>query len=393
MTNSKLLSFTFIATIIFSCTSPQIRLSHNFDHGSLGNMNELSSGYFKGTTSHWLKRDGIGDQYYWFYFRADQVKNKSLTFELNELIGVYRGNTHLVYTDYTQPVYSYDQENWKRIPDVAYDSATHTFVFQQVFDNEPVWIAYAHPYPYGQLEKLLMKVKDQQYAEQETLAQTVEGRGIEMITITDPDRSDEDKTTIFLMAVQHAGEDAGAYLMEGLIDYLISEDPGARQAREHFIYKIIPMMNPDGIYNGISRYNTAKEDLNNIWLDDTRAQPEVTGVKNWVERWYDSGHRIDLFIDIHNHTQFHTYHAFIFQDHSVDSLVTCMNRYWPIRIWHSEFEGSSCAWFFRQGIPAGTIELSQSRVDEGPYLTIEDYLNYGKGTVKGISDYFVKEEK
>jgi cytosolic carboxypeptidase protein 2/3 len=88
------------------------------------------------------------------------------------------------------------------------------------------------------------------------------------------------------MALQHAGEDAGGYLVEGLINYLISEDPGAQEAREKFIFHIIPMMNPDGMVNGITRYNTAMEDLNNIWLNDERAQPEVTGVKNWVDRWY-----------------------------------------------------------------------------------------------------------
>jgi len=382
------LIFLYFPALILSCTTPQTRFIQDFDHGSLGAMEEIHPNYFKGKTEHWIKRDSIGDQYYWFYFKASQAAGKTLTFELNDLMGVYRGNTHLVYTDYTQPVFSYDQENWERIPDVAYDSATHTFIFKQAFEKEPVWIAYAHPYPYGRLEKILQKVRGHPDAKQESLAQTAEGRGIELITITDPDRPDADKKTIFLMAVQHAGEDAGAYLLEGLIDFLLSEDPGAQQVRENFIFKIIPMMNPDGIFNGITRYNTAMEDLNNIWLDDSRAQPEVTGVKNWMDRWYDSGNRIDLFIDVHNHTQFHTYHAFIFQDHSIDSLVTVMNRYWPIRIWHSEFEGSSCAWFYQKGIPSGTIELSQGRINEGPYLTIDDYLEYGKGTAKGITEYF-----
>jgi hypothetical protein len=383
------LSFFLLSAILISCSTPQTRLSHNFDHGSLGKMEEVQTDYFKGTTEHWLKRDSIGDQYYWFYFQADQVQGKTLTFELNDLIGVYRGNTHIVYTDYTQPVYSYDQTNWHRIRDVSYDSASHTFVFSQSFDQEPVRIAYAHPFPYQRLVKLIDEIKNHTYVTHQQLARTAEDRDIDLITITDPELPDDNKKTIFIISVQHAGEDAGAFLTEGLIDFLLSDDPGARAARENFIYHVIPMMNPDGIYNGISRYNTAMEDLNNIWLDDSRAQPEVTGVKNWVDQLYNSGKKIDLFVDVHNHTQFHTYNVFIFQDHTLDSLVTVMNKYWPIRIWHSEFEGSSCAWFFRKGIPAGTIELSQSRIDEGPYLTIDDYFKYGEGTVKGITDYFL----
>jgi hypothetical protein len=376
---------------LLSCSSSDIKLSHDFDHGSLGKMEEISTGYFQGNTKHWIKRDSIGDQYYWFYFKADHVKDRILTIVLNDLIGVYRGDPHLVYTNYTEPVYSYDQENWQRIAEVDYDSASHTFVVTQSFDQNPVWIAYAHPFPFSRLLQLMARISDREYATVQNLSSTAEGREIRMVSITDPDVPDEGKKNILIMAMQHAGEDAGGYLVEGLINFLLSEDPEAQQARENFIYHIIPMMNPDGIFNGITRYNSAMEDLNNIWLDNSKAQPEVNGVKAWVNQWLATGKKIDLFIDVHNHSQFHTYHVFIFQDHGLDSLVTAMEPYWPIRIWHSEFEGSSCAWFFRQGIPSGTIELSQSRIGEGPYLTIDDYSHYGEGTVTGISDYFREE--
>ena len=148
---------------IISCTEPSIKLSYDFDRGSLGNIKEEKPGYFKGNTKHWLKRDSIGDQYYWFYFKAEHVKGKAINFELNDLIGVYRGTPHLVYTDYTQPVYSYDQENWERIKNVQYDSASHTFKFNQMFDNEPVWIAYAHPYPTSRLQSVLDNVNSSEF--------------------------------------------------------------------------------------------------------------------------------------------------------------------------------------------------------------------------------------
>jgi hypothetical protein len=123
-------------------------------------------------------------------------------------------------------------------------------------------------------------------------------------------------------------------------------------------------------------------------LNDEKAQPEVTGVKDWVDSWYAAGNEIDMFIDIHNHSQFHQYHVFIFQDHKQDSLVTLMDKYWPIRIWHSDFEGSSCSYFHQKGIPSGTIELSQSHLDDGKYLGIEDYLSYGRGTVVALNEFF-----
>ncbi len=54
--------------------------------------------------------------------------------------------------------------------------------------------------------------------------------------------------------MQHAGEDAGGYMAEGLINFLVSDAKDAVKAREQFNYIIVPMMNPDGTYNGTSRY-------------------------------------------------------------------------------------------------------------------------------------------
>jgi len=377
-----------MAILAVSCSSPKIKISTDFDRGSLGNITEEEQGHFIGNTKHWLKRDSIGDQYYWFYFKADHVMDKSLTFQLNDLIGVYRETPHIVFTDYTQPVYSYDQENWERISNVKYDSASHTFQFSQQFINEPVWIAYAHPYPTYRLESVIDRIKTSEFVQIENIAKTREGRKITLVNITDTRVPDDDKTNILIMALQHAGEDAGAYMAEGLINFLISDDDEAKKARERFNYMIVPMMNPDGIYNGTSRYNMQMEDLNNVWLNDEKVQPEVIGVKKWAESWYADGNKIDLFIDIHNHSQFHQYNVFIFQDHSQDSLVSIMDKYWPIRIWHSEFKGSSCSYFFRKGIPSGTIELSQSHLADGKYLTIEDYLSFGKGTAIAMNEYF-----
>jgi hypothetical protein len=375
--------------LAISCQEPSVKISADFDKGSIGDLTEAVPNHLTGTTKHWLKRDSIGDQYYWFYFKAEQVKNKRVTFELKDLIGVYRETPHIVYTDYTQPVYSYDQQNWHRITNVKYDSASHTFQFTEHFEKEPVWIAYAHPYPTSRIDNFLDRIKSSEYAEINQLAKTKEGRDISLVHITDTDIPEGEKKTIFILALQHAGEDAGGFMAEGLIQFLLSEEEEAKLARKRFNYLIVPMMNPDGIYNGTSRYNMEMEDLNNVWLNDEKEQPEVTGLKKWADSWIAAGNEIDLFIDIHNHTQFHQYNVLIFQDHELDSLVTIMERYWPIRIWHSEFKGSSCSYFYKMGVPSGTIELSQSHLADGKYLTIEDYFSFGKGTVLALNEFYI----
>jgi len=39
-------------------------------------------------------------------------------------------------------------------------------------------------------------------------------------------------------------------MMHGFIKFLISSDPIATELRNHFIFKIIPMINPDGVIIG-----------------------------------------------------------------------------------------------------------------------------------------------
>lgn len=380
-----------ILILIGSC-SQSVQLSYDFDHGSIGDFTKIKQGHFQGSTKHWLKRDSIGDQYYWFYFKADHVKDKEITFELGDLEGIYRGNPHIVYTDYTQPVYSYDQVNWGRIQDVSYDSALRKITFSHLFKSEPVWIAYAHPYSYQRMETFISSIEGRDFVSKEELAKTKEGRSIDLLTVTDPKIPDHDKRTVFIMAMQHAGEDAGTFYLEGMIYYLVSEKAEAVEARKRFVFKLIPMMNPDGVFNGVSRYNSEMEDLNNIWFSEDKMQPEVKGVQNWLEKWTAEGKQIDLFLDIHNHTQLYTYNVFLFKDNSMDILGIIMDKYWPTRIWHSEPRGSSHAYFLSKGIPSASVELTQSFSEKGDYLSISDYHSYGAGTVKGLLDYFSLDE-
>ena len=193
MKTYQYLIFSILGILAISCQSPSVKISADFDKGSIGKMTETNSNHLTGSTEHWLKRDGIGDQYYWFYFKADQVKNKRVIFELKDLKGVYRETPHIVYTDYTQPVYSYDQKHWKRITNVKYDTSTYSFVFSERFEKEPVWIAYAHPYPTSRLDELLEKVKSSEYAKISKLARTKEKRDISLVHITDHEIPDEDK--------------------------------------------------------------------------------------------------------------------------------------------------------------------------------------------------------
>lgn len=70
------------------------------------------------------------------------------------------------------------------------------------------------------------------------------------------------KKGVVLTARVHPGESNGSWMMKGAIDYLVSNTPEARVLRSKFVFKIIPMVNPDGVINGNYRCSLAGSDLN-----------------------------------------------------------------------------------------------------------------------------------
>jgi murein tripeptide amidase MpaA len=50
-----------------------------------------------------------------------------------------------------------------------------------------------------------------------------------------------------------------------MIEFLISNDPIAINLRDNYVFKIIPMLNPDGVIYGNYRCSMIGNDLNRVW--------------------------------------------------------------------------------------------------------------------------------
>lgn len=76
-----------------------------------------------------------------------------------------------------------------------------------------------------------------------------------------------------------------SYLIEYIIDFLLSNHPVARQLRDNFIFKIIPMLNIDGVIVGNYRCNLFGADLNRQWIDPSRkAHPSIYYAKQLIKK-------------------------------------------------------------------------------------------------------------
>jgi murein tripeptide amidase MpaA len=91
--------------------------------------------------------------------------------------------------------------------------------------------------------------------------------------------------------------------MHGTLEYLISDDDGAKYLRNNFVFKIIPMLNPDGVLIGNYRCSLSGQDLNRQWIaPSSKLYPENFAVKMMMRKTLES-RDILFFCDYHGHSR------------------------------------------------------------------------------------------
>ena len=69
----------------------------------------------------------------------------------------------------------------------------------------------------------------------------------------------------------HPGESSSSYCFEGLLKFLADKsDYRAHLLRKKFHFILVPMLNPDGVYKGMFRWDpVTKQDLNRVYTKCT----------------------------------------------------------------------------------------------------------------------------
>lgn len=74
--------------------------------------------------------------------------------------------------------------------------------------------------------------------------------------------------------------------MKGIIDFLSSESAAAKELRDKFVFKLVPMINPDGVIVGNNRCSLSAKDLNRQYRTVIRdAYPSIWYTKLMVRRF------------------------------------------------------------------------------------------------------------
>lgn len=85
---------------------------------------------------------------------------------------------------------------------------------------------------------------------------------------------------------------------------MLSGTPLAKQALNEFVFKIVPMLNPDGVINGCHRCSLSGQDLNRHWTQPSKIlQPTIYHTKALLQFLKSRGQLPFVFCDFHGHSK------------------------------------------------------------------------------------------
>ncbi|XP_049535259.1 cytosolic carboxypeptidase 6 [Anopheles darlingi] len=311
-----------------------------FETGNLGRVDLVGEFEY----DLFLRPDTCNPRYrFWFNFTVDNVKQDQRV--IFNIVNINKSR-NLFKDGMTPLVKSTSRPKWQRLLRCEvfyYKSPVHqnhyvlSFAFGFDKEDEVYQFALTFPYSYSKMQAYLnaLELKFPETFERSSLGMSIQNRKLELVTFDEvkkPDKVDQKNVIhmVVILARIHPGESPSSYVVQGLIEFLAAAtQPIAKALREHVVFKIVPMLNPDGVFLGNNRCNVVGHDLNRSWNRLSQyTHPTLSAVMKMLKEydnssvrtngifWWSLGllalmylcmlprqcYQVDFVIDIHAHS-------------------------------------------------------------------------------------------
>ena len=179
------------------------------------------------------------------------------------------------------------------------------------FNADQVYVAYHFPYTYSLLMQHLRQLEVLPHAKntlrRELLCRSLGGNRCDLLTVTDftaPRNVIMARRVIVLTGRVHPGESNASHMMWGMLRHITGRSAEAIRLRSNFVFKIIPMLNPDGVINGHHRCSLLGVDLNRVWdRPSPLRHPTIYYAKQLLYQLQSQCRTVELFCDFHGHSR------------------------------------------------------------------------------------------
>uniref|UniRef100_A0A3B4A3W7 Cytosolic carboxypeptidase 2 n=1 Tax=Periophthalmus magnuspinnatus TaxID=409849 RepID=A0A3B4A3W7_9GOBI len=185
-----------------------------------------------------------------------------------------------------------------------------TWSLQFPFESDTCFVSHCYPYTYSRLQRYLQRISSNpnvaSYCKLRILCYSLAGNAVYVMTVTsqgDNKCEGTNKRAVVVTARVHPGETNGSWMMEGFLDFLLGNSADAQLLRDTFVFKIVPMLNPDGVIVGNYRCSLAGRDLNRNYKTTLKdAFPCVWHTHKMVEKLLTETDVV-LYCDFHGHNR------------------------------------------------------------------------------------------
>ena len=323
-----------------------LRFNSKFECGNLLKAIKLSDYEY----NLFLKCDNNSPNHnHWYYFSVWNPRRTSITFNICNM----KKSDPLYALGMKPSVWSckskeFENLEWHRggnnISHTLNTNSLYTlkYTYSFKYENDTVYFAYAKPFSYTDLANYLTNIKSNysNISRINTLCESFGKLKCEYLTITEdiedyldyenevkdmnqvakhmarykktrtkniskiriPEKHQE-KKGIVLMARVHSGETVSSYMLNGALDFILSDSKTAIFLRKNFVFKIIPMLNPDGVYIGNYRCCLNGIDLNRVWLKPDKSTFPTIYYSKLMINTFALRHQVMMICDFHGHTK------------------------------------------------------------------------------------------
>jgi hypothetical protein len=232
-----------------------------------------------------------------FHFKLHANPGSKLTLEFDQLDNVWNRMKSRVSGELKLAVVSVDGKTWEpiRVEQLKEENKSRLVV---EMPGPVLSVCRVEPYLFSHLDQMLDKIRQHPDTDIRVIGKTVEGRPLEIVRIG----RESAPYRVFLRARAHPWESGGNWVLQGLVDKLLSDDDAAKKALSNYCVYMLPMANKDGVARGRSRFNLRGRDLNRNWdqPSDPELAPENFALEEWLKVQIAAGQKPHLALELHN---------------------------------------------------------------------------------------------
>lgn len=280
----------------------ELVIDFNFENGNLGTHRIEGDTIFVGPVSR--HKDT------WFSFRIKGVKHRKVTMVI-EWTNRVRVSSNFDGQGNNTAMITYDGNGFEIVKDVKFelkDPANNAGNFIQTihhtFREDEAHVTYCAPWSNTRMAEITQKLKSDPRVTIGSIGfSKFKNLPITYYRITDKNVESSDKKKLFLVGREDSYESGGSWAIEGIMNFILSDDPVAKEMLKKMEFLIIPIFSVDGVAMGATNFPLKPDNSEFVYVtsDWHREEPyhEVRLMQNFWKKLKEEGFHPDICFKFH----------------------------------------------------------------------------------------------